>query len=104
MNFIHKVAIILAFFSTILSQAAQAAIDNNMNISNIGAQGNKGYMMFSTSPSQTCAYQTIYIDLQTEGGKAMYATALSAHLSGKRVTRVEYSVDAGICNASLVEI
>jgi hypothetical protein len=57
--------------------------------------------MFEVGLSESCNWQTVYTDLLTDGGKAMYATAMSAHLSGESLARIEYSRTSGIYNASL---
>lgn len=82
---------------------AHAITDENLRIKNVGVQENTGYVRFETPTSTTCAYGVVYFDLSTDGGRSILATVMSAHVAGKPLSRIDYVLAAGNCNASLVE-
>ncbi|WP_334186005.1 hypothetical protein [Novosphingobium sp.] len=82
---------------------AQAITDVNLRIKNVGVQENTGYVRFETPTSATCAYGVVYFDLSTDGGRSILASVMSAHLAGKSLSRIDYALVGGNCNASLVE-
>jgi len=82
---------------------ARAITDENLRIKNVGVQENTGYVRFETPTSVACAYGVVYFDLGTDGGRSILATVMSAHLAGKPLSRIDYALVGGNCNASLVE-
>jgi hypothetical protein len=72
---------------------------------NIGTQNQIIYYMYFVEPlTQNCQNGIIYVPSER---KALYATALSAKLSGRKLSRVDYSQPAGtgtFCNLELIEI
>ncbi len=77
--------------------------DYNKTISRIGAQGTIFYVGFNEPLAQTCQYGNIYI---AQDRKGMYAQLLAAKLTGRRISRVDYSQPSGngtTCSLELVE-
>lgn len=87
----------------VVPSGAQAITDENLRIENVGVQENTGYVRFETPTSTTCAYGVVYFDLSTDGGRSIFATVMSAHLAGKSLSRIDYALVEGKCNASLAE-
>ena len=87
-----------------LPNIARAETQINIQARKVGSQGGSGYITFDPQYVSGCNYQNIYFDLSSDAGKAYFATALSAYLAGKPISRIDYSVANGNCTATLIEI
>ena len=81
-----------------------AAELNGQQVVEVGTHANSNMAFFRvTGDLSECAYTTVYISLSTEGGRAAYATVLSARNSRLPLGRVAYSrVANGTCTLDLV--
>ena len=78
--------------------------ETNKTVGSLGAQGTSYYASFKESLGQTCLGSFVYI---TPERKGLYGQLLVAKLTGRRVSRLDYSQPGGpgsMCNAELVEI
>jgi len=76
----------------------------NKSVARLGAQNVGFYASFVEPFGQSCQWGNIYI---TPDRKGIYAQLLTAKLTGRRISRVDYSQPGGNgtqCNAELVEI
>jgi hypothetical protein len=76
----------------------------NKTIAKLGAQGTSFYTYFAEPMGQNCLNGVLYISPDKKG---LYTQLLAAKLTGKRISRVDYSQPAGngtFCNVELVEI
>ena len=89
---------------------AFAVTQSNMTINMLGvntATSGKAYVGFVEPLSITCSYDLVYISLSTDGGKAAYATLLSAKMSDKKISRIDYAIDPAngvACLASIIAV
>jgi len=101
----QNIKIGIAFIGLMITTPAMAASDSNVTITAVGAQGGTGYIKTSTTASNGCAFETIYIDVSTESGRAMFAIALTARSSGRPIARIDYTGGGGAtCNATLIQL
>ena len=107
----NKIAFALAT-SSILSLVgsvpanAQATYftESTKTIAKLGAQGTSFYVYFAEAMGQNCQNGVLYISPDKKG---LYTQLLAAKLTGKRISRVDYSQPGGngtFCNVELVEI
>lgn len=78
--------------------------ETNKTIAKLGAQGTSFYTYFAEPMGQNCLNGVLYISPDKKG---LYTQLLAAKLTGKRISRVDYSQPAGngtFCNVELVEI
>lgn len=66
------------------AKAAVCGVEGEVQ-SVIPSDGVAGLFLTARSADCSCDYDAIWIDTETGGGKAMYAAALSAKMSGSRV-------------------
>lgn len=84
---------------------ALAQTDYAKPIQHVGVQGNMGYIIFTTPPSAGCLNNDVYFDVTSDAGKGYFATAMSAYMAGKPVSRIDYTKGSdGICTPSLIEL
>ena len=71
----------------------------NASITHVGVHANAGTGFFQiVAALPECAYQTVYIDMGTENGRAAYATVLSAKRSAAVIPWFVYAVRSdGVC-------
>jgi len=77
--------------------------ETNKTISRVGAQGTIFYVSFNEPLARTCQWGVVYI---AQDRKGMYAQVLAAKLSGRKLSRIDYSQAGGdetTCNLELVE-
>lgn len=95
-------------FASLLASAtpAFAIIDNNRTISRVGVQNSNSsaYVQFTVAPSATCSFNTLYIAVNTDAGRANYALLLTAQATGQPIVRVDYTVTGTTCTINLIEI
>lgn len=73
-------------------------------IAKLGAQGTSFYVYFAEAMGQSCQNGVLYISPDKKG---LYTQLLAAKLTGKRISRIDYSQPGGngtFCNVELVEI
>jgi hypothetical protein len=78
--------------------------ETNKTIAKLGAQGASFYTYFAEQVGQNCMNGVLYISPDKKG---LYVQLLSAKLTGKRISRVDYSQVGGngtTCSIELVEI
>jgi hypothetical protein len=98
---------LLAILATLaFSSSAFATEDNNMSISGVGAQnGTYAYLQFTTPPTGSCIYNSIYIDVSTDTGRAALSVALTARVANIRLARIAYTGGGGgMCYATLLQM
>jgi hypothetical protein len=88
----------------LVAQTALATTEFNKTIKHVGAQAPYGYVLFTTPTTGNCLWGNLYIDLNNDGGKAYYSLLLSAYLSGKPISRVDYELVGNLCMITLVEV
>jgi len=78
--------------------------ETNKTIAKLGAQGTSFYTYFAEPMGQSCLNGVLYVSPDKKG---LYTQLLAAKLSGKRISRIDYSQPGGngtFCNVELVEI
>lgn len=92
-------------FLSIFSGAGSAAVDRNVVISQLGAQGESVYFRVKGGFSESCQYGVVYIPATTTFGKFAFATLLTAKTMNDPVSRVVYTIDSetSMCVLTLVE-
>jgi hypothetical protein len=101
----------LSWFGPALAQPVNY-LDVNKTIQVVGSHAGASpvyYFRAVEALSNTgCLYGTLYIATNaSQDAKAMYATLLAAKLTGRRLSRVDYSQTGGpgnLCFAHLVEV
>lgn len=79
-------------------------IEYSKTVAKVGAEGNFYYATFAESVGQNCQYGVLFIASDRKG---LYTQLLAAKLSGKRISRLDYSQPDGNgkdCKIELVEI
>lgn len=100
-------AVLISFLGlSALSNAANPSyeLDPPTKVVVTGCQTNICYLQTSPVPPQSCAFNTIYINLDSTGyGQAIYATAMMAQSTGKsvRVIYTQVGGSGGTCTANL---
>lgn len=88
----------------LVPSAAYAETEQNIKIMNVGNQGTQLYALLETRPKY-CANNIIYHSSETQAGQYVMSILLSAKLSQRPISRLDYTVRAGgICWIDLVEI
>lgn len=79
-------------------------VEYTKTVAVLGAQNTSFYVRFNESVGQSCLNGVVYIAPEKKG---LYTQLLAAKLTGKRLSRVDYSQPSGngtFCNVELVEI
>ncbi len=100
-------AIILGFCIASLSFASNAYAETQgpLTIAYVGTQGDMGYAAFTTPFSQACNWNNVYFSLADDAGKAALSVLLTAHASGRPISRIDYTRDSqGQCWLDLVQL
>lgn len=90
--------------SPVASAQATYFSENQKTIYRLGAQNDFYYVDFVEPFGQICLANVAYVSFDRKG---LYAQLLAAKLSGRRVSRLDYSQPGGSgtqCNIELVEI
>lgn len=83
---------------------ASADTVQNIKIMNVGNQGTQLYALLEYRP-QNCANNIVYHSSETQAGQYVMSILLSAKLSQRPISRMDYTVGAGgICWIDLIEI
>lgn len=94
---------VAAFF--VMSTPAMATVEYNKAIAHVGVQGSMGYVTLSVAPSAGCNWGGVYLNVTTDGGKALLSLLLTAYASGRPLSRIDYTKAAdGTCTADLIEM
>lgn len=84
--------------------AASAETISNAKVRNVGNQGTQLYALLEATPPG-CANNVAYHSSETQAGQSVMSILLSAKLSQRPISRMDYTVRAGgICWIDLVEI
>ena len=78
--------------------------ESNKTILRLGAQGTYFYVSFNEAMLTNCLWGNLYIAAEQKG---LYTQLLAAKLTGRRLSRVDYSQPGGNgtqCNVAIVEI
>ncbi len=75
--------------------------EGSKTIAILGIQGTYYYFGVAEGVGQTCLGGLVYVVPER---KPMYAALLAAKLTGKRLSRLDYSITNGQCWAEIVEI
>ncbi len=95
----------MVFLGLMVATPAMATTDSNVTVTSVGSQGGTAYIQTSTTASNGCPFQTIYIDVSTESGRAMFAIALTARASNRPIARIDYTGGSGAnCVATLIQL
>jgi hypothetical protein len=99
-------AIFLLGFSLIIPAHGQSTYfsETNKTVARLGAEGGGFYATFVESVGQTCLYGILYVASDKKG---LYTQLLTAKITGKRLSRIDYSQPNGngtVCNLELAEI
>lgn len=88
------------------SWCAMGTEDYNKTLAVAGVQGGVGYFKVQEATSVNCKYETFYIgSLSDAFNRSVYATVLSAQASGKKITRLGYTLGSdGSCLVNLLEV
>jgi len=105
-KFLGAAAVALTLCGVAITSSAQGqSVDEyQKTIRQLGAQADYFYVSFNEPFTFNCAYGVAYISANRKG---LYAQLLAAKLSGKRISRLNYSQPNGpgtTCNVELVEI
>ena len=107
MRMIRKVVLtVLGATLCLLAIDALATTENSKTIDRLGVQGNNAYISTVEPLSVACQWSNIYFDITTSFGKAAYADVILAKSSGRKLSRIDYSLasDGVTCVLSLVEV
>ena len=99
----RKIATCVAL-ATLLSAPALAIAESGKTISHVGVQSGQAYVMFTVPPSGGCSFNDIYLDINTDAGKAYYTLLVTAYSQGKPLSRIDYHNSSGTCYVDLVEM
>ncbi|KQZ32556.1 hypothetical protein [Duganella sp. Root1480D1] len=102
-TFLTTAAMLFGLVSQVNAQATYFS-EGTKTIAKIGAQGTSFYVYFVESVGQNCLNGVQYISPDKKG---LYVQLLAAKLTGKHISRVDYSQPGGngtTCNVELVEI
>jgi hypothetical protein len=84
--------------------ASSAESINNVTVRNVGNQRTQLYAILDAVPSG-CANNVAYHSSETQAGQYVMSILLSAKLSQRPISRMDYTVRAGgICWIDLIEI
>jgi hypothetical protein len=84
--------------------AASAEIINDVKVKSVGNQRTQLYAILDVTPPG-CANNVAYHSSETQAGQYVMSILLSAKLSQRPISRMDYTVRAGgICWIDLVEI
>ena len=101
----QNIKIGIASLGLMIATPSMAASDSNVTVTSVGSQGGTAYIQTSTTASNGCPFQTIYIDVSTESGRAMFAIALTARASGRPIARIDYTGGgSATCVATLIQL
>jgi hypothetical protein len=101
----RNIGIVAAFLGLMVATPSMAASDSNVTVTSVGSQGGTAYIQTSTTASNGCPFQTIYIDVSTESGRAMFAIALTARASSRPIARIDYTGGgSATCVATLIQL
>ena len=110
MNRLIGVAVVF-FLALFHALGASAATQNFVTIDIVGVNttpGGNGYLAIEETLAITCKFNLIYIQLDSEGGRAGYSTLLAAKMAGKEIQRIDYAkthpTDPEICQASVIQV
>ncbi len=91
--------------TALMAAEGAAATQGPLTIAYMGSHGNTGYVGFSAQLTEGCNWGNVYYNISTDEGKAYHSALLTAHASGRPVTRIDYAKDAqGMCWLNLVMI
>ena len=101
MRIIALLFLLLAFSSTAFAQR-----DHNKTVKKLGVQSSVAYFSFNAGMTLNCLHGLIYFDITTDFGQAAYSTLLSAKMTGRELSRIDYTqpAEGDKCTASLVEL
>jgi hypothetical protein len=87
------------------SVAAWADTETNKTIDRVGVSGNLAYFTAVEGFAAACDSEAMQVDLGTPAGRALYATVLTAKATNRKLSRIDFSVDAatGACVVTLAE-
>jgi len=102
-----RLALAVALPALFLSLASEAiaARQDNVTIYILGTHDNWGYVSFTEPLTETCNWNNIYFRIDEDSGKAAMSILLTAHASGRTLTRVDYTKDStGRCILDLAQL
>ena len=93
-------------FSIFFSTNVLAVEESQKTVTSIGIEKEAtAYFRVSEGWSINCSYDVMYLENNTDFGKAALSTILTAKSTGKKLSRVVYSQsESGTCQLYLVEI
>ena len=99
------ISVAVCSLNLLIVPAAGAATQGPLTIQAVGTQGGIGYVAFTTPFTEICNWNNAYFNLTTDAGKATLSVLLTAHASGRPITRIDYSKDnQGTCWIDLVQL
>lgn len=104
-----KRVIFLALFVVMMTSsmvfAAQVEEANiTKTIGTVGTHSNIAYFNFVEGLKATTLYNVVYIDMNTEWGKAAFQIVMEAKKSGKKIGRIIYNTDSGPNGMTMLEL
>lgn len=96
---------IFGMLALIFPALAGATSQGPITIAFIGSHGSTGYVGFSSPLADNCNWNHLYFSVDDNAGQATLSILMTAHVSGRPLTRVDYSKDAhGTCWITLAQI
>lgn len=102
---------VLALLAAPMAHAQTHTTDTFKTVTMVGAAEDQyglgtptGYFRVAESLTLSCPLGAIYIDLSLPAGKVILETATLAKVIQKRLSRLDYYMQNGVCWALLVEI
>jgi hypothetical protein len=85
--------------------AALAETETDKTIDRVGVSGTVAYFT-AVEGFAACSSGAMQVDLSTPAGRALYATVLTAKATTRKLSRIEFSIDAasGACVVTLAEM
>jgi hypothetical protein len=89
----------------VASTHAFAETETNKTIDRVGVSGNLAYFTAVEGFAAACNAGAMQVDLGTPAGRALYAMVLTAKATNRKLSRIDFSVDAatGACVVTLAE-
>ena len=99
-----SIVIFLLLFSSVIASAA--TLNETRTVKRIFSEGTKTGGFYTVEGLPQCLYQIMYINLETDAGKAQFSMLLSAKAANQKIVRIDYSVHStnGQCNLSGIHV
>jgi hypothetical protein len=94
---------LLLFISVV---ASGTTLNETRTVKRLFSEGTKTGGFYTVEGLPQCLYQIMYINLETDAGKAQFSLLLSAKAASQKIVRIDYSVHPtnGHCDLSGIHV